>query len=338
MDYKKNILVTGAGGFIGHHLVKRLKNDGHRVVGCDWKFPEFETSLADAFFNVDLRNKDLTERVFQAGGQFDEVYSLAANMGGMGFIENYKAVIMRDSMLISINVIEAARKYGSRRLFFSSSACVYNTDLQKDTDNPSLSEDMAYPAMAEAGYGWEKLYTEMMCEHFREDFGLDTRIARYHNVYGPLGTWRGGREKAPAAMCRKVCLAEDRGEIEMWGDGLQTRSFMYIDDCVEGTIKIMRGDYPHPLNLGSDNLINIIDLAKLTMSFEGKKLSIRHIDGPLGVRGRNSDNTLIRNTLGWAPSVTMEEGLEKTYLWIKSEIEKAGAMGKDVATTSYLPE
>ncbi len=333
-----NILVTGAGGFIGHHLVKRLKNDGHRVVGCDWKFPEFEPTSADAFFNVDLRNKDLTERVFQAGGQFDEVYSLAANMGGMGFIENYKAVIMRDSMLISINVLEAARKYGAKRFFFSSSACAYNTELQKDLDNPALSEDMAYPAMAEAGYGWEKLYTEMMCEHFMEDFGLETRSARYHNVYGPLGTWRGGREKAPAAMSRKVLLADAGGEIDIWGDGKQTRSFMYIDDCVEGTIRIMRGDYKKPLNLGSDVLISINDLAKLAMSFEGKQLSIKHIDGPLGVRGRNSDNTLISNELGWAPSITMETGLKATYEWIRSEIEKARARGETVSAVSYLPE
>lgn len=335
---KKNILVTGAGGFIGHHLVKRLKNDGHRVVGCDWKYPEFEPTLADAFFNVDLRDKHQTESVFQASGQFDEVYSLAANMGGMGFIENYKAVIMRDSMLISINVVEAARRFNARRLFFSSSACAYNTELQKDTDNPALSEDMAYPAMAEAGYGWEKLYTEMMCTSFREDFGLETRMARFHNVYGPLGTWRGGREKAPAAMCRKVCLAKDGDTMEIWGDGLQTRSFMYIDDCVEGTIRIMRSDYNQPLNLGSDTLISINDLAKLAMSFEGKKLNLTHISGPLGVRGRNSDNTLIKKVLGWAPSITMQTGMEKTYYWIQSEIQRAQARGEDVAIKSYLPE
>ena len=276
--------------------------------------------------------------MFQAGGQFDEVYSLAANMGGMGFIENYKAVIMRDSALISINVLEAARKYESRRFFYSSSACAYNTELQKKSDNPELPEDMAYPAMAEAGYGWEKLFTEMMCEHFREDFGLETRVARFHNVYGPLGTWRGGREKAPAAMCRKVILTEDGGEIDIWGDGEQTRTFMYIDDCVEGVLRIMRGDYHQPLNLGTDFLISINDLAKLAMKFENKSFSMKHIPGPLGVRGRSSDNTLIKETLGWAPSISLEEGLKKTYFWIKSEIEAARECGDTVDTKSFLPD
>lgn len=333
-----NILITGAGGFIGHHLVKRLKKEGHRVVGCDWKYPEFEPTDADIFFNVDLRFKEQVERVFESSGQFDEVYSLAANMGGMGFIENYKAVIMRDSALISINVLEAARKYSAKRFFFSSSACAYNTDLQKDLDNPALSEDMAYPAKAEAGYGWEKLYTEMLCEHFKEDFNLETRIARYHNVYGPLGSWRGGREKAPAAICRKVNLASDNGEMEIWGDGKQTRTFMYIDDCVEGTIRIMRSDYPHPLNLGSDYLISINDLAKLAMTFENKKLNIKHIPGPLGVRGRSSDNTLISEKLGWAPSISMKDGLKKSYFWIKSEIEKIRKSGEEIEVSSYLPK
>lgn len=333
-----NILITGSGGFIGHHLAIRLKKDGHRVVGCDWKYPEFDKVVSDAFFNVDLRDKGKTERVFESGGQFDEVYHLAANMGGMGFIENYKAVIMRDSALISINVLEAARKYGAKRFFFSSSACAYNVDLQKDPDNPALSENMAYPANAEAGYGWEKLYTEMLCRHFMEDFGLETRVARYHNVYGPMGTWRGGREKAPAAMSRKVALAQEGTDIEMWGDGKQTRSFMYIDDCVEGSLRIMRSDYSEPLNLGSSRLISINDLAKLAMSFENKKLEVRHIPGPLGVRGRNSDNALIKKTLGWEPEISLETGLKKTYFWIKSQIEKAGASGKKIESTSHLPK
>jgi len=333
-----NILVTGAGGFIGHHLVNRFKKEGRRVVGCDWKYPEFDPIVADAFFNVDLRFKDKTERVFESGGQFDEVYHLAANMGGMGFIENYKAVIMRDSALISINALEAARKYGAKRFFFSSSACAYNVDLQENLDNPALSEDMAYPANAEAGYGWEKLYTEMLCEHFSEDFGLETRIARYHNVYGPLGTWQGGREKAPAAISRKVALTPQGAEMEMWGDGKQTRSFMYVDDCVEGTIRIMRSDYNKPLNLGSNRLISINDLAKMAMSFENKNLKIRHIPGPLGVRGRNSDNTLIKKTLGWEPTIPLETGLKETYFWIKSQIEKAGASGKEIESTSHLPK
>ncbi|VAX24662.1 dTDP-glucose 4,6-dehydratase [hydrothermal vent metagenome] len=333
-----NILVTGAGGFIGHHLVKRLKKDGHRVVGCDWKHPEFEPTHADMFFNVDLRSKDQTELVYQSGGRFDEVYSLAANMGGMGFIENYKAIIMRDSALISINVLEAARKYEARRLFYSSSACAYNVELQNQTDNPALSEDMAYPAMAEAGYGWEKLYAEMLCEHYTEDFGLTTRIARFHNVYGPFGTWRGGREKAPAAMCRKVLLTEDNGEIDIWGDGIQTRTFMFIEDCLDGVLQIMRGDYPHPLNLGTDYMISINDLAKLAMSFESKNLTLKHVPGPLGVRGRSSDNTLIKKVLGWAPSIPLEQGLKENYFWIKSEIEKARARGETVEARSYLPD
>jgi nucleoside-diphosphate-sugar epimerase len=324
----KNVLVTGAGGFIGHHLVKRLKREGHRVVGADWKYPEYEPTLADAFFNVDLRFKDQAERVFESSGRFDEVYHLAANMGGMGFIENYKALIMRDNTLISTNVLEAARRYTARRLFFSSSACAYNTDLQKDLNSPELSEDMAYPANPEDGYGWEKLFTERMCRHFREDFGLETRIARYHNVYGPLGTWDGGREKAPAAICRKVILAEPHGKIEIWGDGLQTRSFMYIDDCVEGTVRIMRSDHPDPLNLGSDRLIAINDLAQMVMSFENRRLTLKHVKGPLGVRGRNSDNTLIKKVLGWAPSLPLDEGMRQTYYWIKEQLQSRGSRGE----------
>ncbi len=331
------ILVTGAGGFIGNNLVKRLKTDGHAVLAADWKFPEFEDSPADTFFNVDLRNKDEVEAVFRSGGRFDEVYSLAANMGGMGFIENYRALIMRDSALISINVLEAARKFQARRFFFSSSACAYNTELQKDLDSPALSEDMAYPALPEAGYGWEKLFTELLSEYFREDYGLQTRIARYHNVYGPFGTWRGGREKAPAAMCRKVLMAPPGGEMEIWGDGKQQRSFMFIDDCVEGTIRIMRGECPHPLNLGSAELVTINQLAETAISFENKNLTLKNIPGPLGVRGRNSDNTLIKKELGWAPSIPLAEGLKKTYFWIKLEMEAALKRGETVETSSQKP-
>ena len=328
------ILVTGAGGFIGHHLVKRLKSDGHRVVGCDLKYPEYEPSPADDFVIADLRIKDQVDQIFKDSDRFDEVYHLAADMGGMGFIEANKFVIMRNSGLISINVCEAARAYKAGRLYFSSSACVYNADYQKSPDNPALSEDMAYPAMAEAGYGWEKLYTEMMCEHLTEEFEIETRVARYHNVYGPLGTWRGGREKAPAAMCRKVLEANDGGEMELWGDGEQTRSFMYIDDCLEGTLRIMRSDHREPLNLGSDQLISINDLARMAMSFEDKSVTIRHTPGPLGVRGRNSDNTCITQVLGWAPTITLETGLRKTYSWIKSQMEETGHIAnRDVAGT-----
>ncbi|PIQ96140.1 MAG: NAD-dependent dehydratase [Nitrospinae bacterium CG11_big_fil_rev_8_21_14_0_20_56_8] len=332
------ILVTGAGGFIGHCLVKKLKADGETVIAADWKYPEFERSPADRFFNVDLRYKEETEAIFRSCGQFDEVYNLAANMGGMGFIENYRALIMRDSVLISTNVLEAARKYQARRFFYSSSACAYNTELQKDLNNPALSEDMAYPAMPEAGYGWEKLFSELLCQYFREDYGLVTRVARYHNVYGPNGTWRGGREKAPAAMCRKVILTASKGEIEIWGDGKQQRSFMFIDDCVEGTLKIMRGDYPHPLNLGSDELVEINHLADIAMSFEKKHLTKKYIEGPLGVRGRNSDNSLIQKVLGWRPSISLNTGLEKTYFWIKGEIETLRAQGVGLEASSEIPE
>jgi len=333
-----NILVTGAGGFIGHHLVKRLKKEGNSVVGADCKYPEFEKTQADIFFNVDLRSKNETESIFQSCDLFDEIYSLASNMGGMGFIENYKAVIMRDNALISINTLEAARKYKSRRLFFSSSACVYNTDFQKTTNNSLLSEDMACPAMPEDGYGWEKLYTELMCKHFQEDFGIDTRVARYHNVYGPLGVWFAGREKAPAAICRKVILAEIDGEIEIWGDGNQTRSFMYIEDCLEGTLKIMRGNYSDPINLGSDRLISINDLVDLASSYENKKLKKIHIPGPIGVLGRNCNNDLIKKKFGWAPSFPLEKGLKETYFWIKKQIEKLKNNGKPVVVSSYLPD
>ncbi len=332
------ILVTGAGGFIGHHLVKRLKADGNWVVAADWKHPEFEPSPADVFFNVDLRRREQVHAIFRGSGRFDEVYSLAANMGGMGFIENYRALIMRDSALISINMLDAARRYGARRFFFSSSACVYNTQLQAGLDGPGLTEDMAYPALPEAGYGWEKLLAELLNGYYREDYGLETRIARYHNVYGPLGTWRGGREKAPAAICRKVIVAEQNGTIEIWGDGRQQRSFMFVDDCVEGTLRIMRSEYPHPLNLGQDEMVSINGLAELAMSFEKRNLAIKPVPGPLGVRGRSSDNRLIRKVLGWAPQVPLEDGLRETYSWIKSQVESARKRGEDLQASSVIPK
>ncbi|MDH3377069.1 MAG: NAD-dependent epimerase/dehydratase family protein [Gammaproteobacteria bacterium] len=331
-----NVLVTGAGGFIGHHLVRRLKSEGHYVVGADRKAPEYEPSAADRFFNVDLRFKNQAELAFQSVGKYDEVYMLAANMGGMGFIETHKAEIMYDNTLISLNSLECAKNFGSGRVFFAGSACVYNTDLQTDHKSGGLSEEMAYPARAEPGYGWEKLYTEMLCQHYREDFGLETRVARLHNVYGELGAWRDGREKAPAAICRKVIMADRGGEVEIWGDGGQSRSFQYITDCIEGITRIIRGDYPHPLNLGSDQAVTINELFGLAMDIEKKQLTVSHIDGPLGVRSRNSDNSLIKKELGWAPSVPLERGLRNTYFWIKEQIEHCRSGGDIVDAASTL--
>jgi len=321
---QKKVVVTGAGGFIGHHLVKYLVKRGYTVRGVDIKLPEYEPTAAHEFELLDLRR---WSNCLQATRGVSEVYALAAEMGGIGFIETHKAEIVRDSSLINLHTIEAARLNGVQRLLFTSSACIYPGYLQKDADVKPLREEDAYPADAEDGYGWEKLYMERTCRHYREDFGLETRVVRFHNIFGPLGTYDGGREKSPAAICRKIALAEDGGTIEVWGDGKQTRSYCYIDDCVEGIYRLMRSDYPHPLNLGQDRLISINELVHMVAEIAGKKIYLKHdLTKPQGVRGRNSDNSRLREVLQWEPSVSLETGLANTYEFIVGELEKTGRL------------
>jgi GDP-D-mannose 3',5'-epimerase len=316
------VLVTGAGGFIGHHMVTFLVRRGYWVRGADLVQPQYAPSDAQEFLTLDLRR---WENTLAATADVDEVYHLAANMGGIGFIETHKAEIMRDSSLINLHTIEAARVSGAKRFFYSSSACVYPGYLQHSADVTPLKEEHAYPADAEDGYGWEKLFMERQCRHYREDFGLETRVARFHNIYGELGTYDGGREKSPAAICRKIALAEDNGEIEIWGDGEQTRSYCHIEDCVEGIYRLMRSDYPDPLNIGTDRLVTINELADIVTRIAGKDVRRRYdLSKPQGVRGRNSDNSRLRSVLGWEPRISLEDGLARTYTWICSELEKSG--------------
>ncbi len=319
MNKQKRILVTGAGGFIGHHLVKRLKRDGYWVRGADIKYPEYEDSAADEFEILDLRKYE--NCLLATRGGVDEVYNLAADMGGIGYITAFHADISRNNILINAQMLEASRQNGVSRFLFSSSACVYNQAKQKDPDVKPLREEDAYPADPEPGYGWEKLFAEELCHYYYKDYGMETRIVRFHNVYGPLGTYDGGKEKAPAAISRKVALAQVNDEIEVWGDGEQTRSFMYVDDCVEGLIRIMASDYRDALNLGTDELITINGLVDLVAKIAGKHIAKRHnLTGPQGVRGRNSDNTLLLKVLGWEPSIRLEQGLGITYPWIASQV------------------
>ena len=319
---KAKVLVTGAGGFIGHHLVNFLEQQGYWVRGVDLKRPLYAPTQAHEFLMLDLRR---WENCLLAMQGIDEVYALAANMGGIGFIESYKADIVRDNTLINTHTLEAAHVMGVRRLFYSSSACIYPQYLQATPDITPLKEDDAYPADPEDGYGWEKLYTERMCRHYREDYGLETRIARFHNIYGPLGTYDGGREKSPAAIARKIALAADGGTIEVWGDGEQTRSYCYVDDCVQGIHRLMRSDYPDPLNIGRDQLVSINGLVHLVAEIAGKTIYRQHdLSKPQGVRGRNSDNTRCKEVLGWAPQINLEDGMAKTYHWIHDELVNAG--------------
>lgn len=322
MDGRGLVLVTGAGGFIGHHLVKYLKRRGYGVRGVDIKYPLYDPTEADEFEILDLRR--WPDTLLAARG-VTECYHLAANMGGIGFITSYKAEIMRDSALINLHMLEAARLNGVEKFLFTSSACIYPGYRQNTPDVTPLKEEDAYPADAEDGYGWEKLFTERQCRHYYEDYGLLTYVVRFHNIYGPLGTYDGGREKSPAAICRKIALAEDGDEIEVWGDGKQTRSYCYIDDCVEGICRLMQTEHHAPINLGSDRLVSIDELVDIVARIAGKSIRKRYdTTKPQGVRGRNSDNTRLRQVLGWEPRVPLEEGLAKTYQWIHGQLAARG--------------
>jgi nucleoside-diphosphate-sugar epimerase len=318
----KTALVCGAGGFIGSHLVNRLKREGFWVRGVDLKFPEFGETTADDFVIGDLRDPHIAREIFDR--KFDEVYQLAADMGGAGFVftgEN-DAEIMHNSAMINLNILEAAWRRNSRRIFYSSSACMYPAYNQEDPDNPNCAEDSAYPAAPDSEYGWEKLFSERLYLTYARNRSMVVRVARYHNIFGPEGTWTGGREKAPAALCRKIASAPVGGEIEIWGDGKQTRSFLYVDECVEGTTRLMRSTFAGPVNIGSEEMVSIEQLAKMIMQLANKPLRIRYIPGPTGVRGRNSDNRLVRARLGWAPSQPLITGLDVTYDWISRQLQR----------------
>ncbi len=324
MSYTKHVAVTGAGGFIGHHLTKYLVARGYYVRGVDLKYPEYERSPAHEFEILDLRRFD---NALIAVRRMDQVYHLAADMGGIGYIENNRGVIVRNNTLISLHTIEAARVHSVERLLYTSSACVYPGYLQNSENVTPLKEEDAYPADAEDGYGWEKLYTERVCRHYTDDFGLETRVVRFHNIFGPLGTYEGGREKSPAAICRKVALADDGGVVEVWGDGKQTRSYCYIDDCVEGIYRLMQSDHRNPINLGQDRMISINELVDMVARIARKTIQRAHdLNAPQGVRGRNSDNTQLRKVLNWEPHISLENGLERTYQWIEGQLKSAGRM------------
>lgn len=316
----KRALVCGAGGFIGSHLVKRLKSEGYSVTGVDLKRPEFSPTAADEFVVGDLRDPVLVEKLVSTG--FSEVYQLAADMGGAGYLftgEN-DADVMHNSAVINLNVLHSCTRRKPERIFFSSSACVYPQGNQTDPSAPTTAEHSVYPADPDSDYGWEKLFSERLYSAFGRNYGLSVRIGRFHNVFGPEGTWTGGKEKVPAATCRKVASTPEGGEIEIWGDGEQTRSFLYVDEALEGVRRLVASDVTEPLNIGSDEMISINGLADMVMRIAGKKLKVKHLPGPLGVRGRNSDNTLIRKLLGWAPDYKLEKGMRQTYEWIESQV------------------
>ena len=318
----RRILVTGAGGFIGHHLVTALKRQGHWVRGVDLKRPDYTTTDADEFELLDLRR---WPDCLEATRGVDDVYALAADMGGMGYISQHHATILHNNVLINTHTLEAAHRNGVDRYLYTSSACVYPEYRQTEADIQPLREEEAYPAAPQDAYGWEKLISERLCHHYHEDYGTDVRVVRFHNIFGPLGTWDGGREKAPAALCRKIAMAKLTGqhEIEIWGDGEQTRSFCYIDDCVEGLMRLMESGHVEPLNLGQDRMITINGLADIIAACAGVEIETRHVPGPVGVRGRNSDNTRLREVLGWEPRISLEDGLARTYAWIEAQVAES---------------
>ena len=317
----KNALVLGAGGFIGSHLVKLLKDEGYFVRGVDLKYPDFGKTKADDFLILDLRDQINYPQIFDR--VFDEVYQLAADMGGAGYIFSgiHDADVMHNSAMINLNTAHFGQRAGMKKIFYSSSACMYPEYNQLDPENPKLSEESAYPAAPDSEYGWEKLFSERLYLAYNRNYNLQVRIARFHNIFGIEGTWQGGREKSPAALCRKIAAAPDGSSIEIWGDGKQTRSFLYIDECIEAVRRLMASDFMGPVNIGSEEMISINEFAKLIMDVAGKKLTITHIKGPLGVRGRNSDNRLIREKLGWAPQAPLRDGIEKTYRWIAEQVK-----------------
>jgi len=321
-NQQRTALVCGAGGFIGSHLVKRLKKEGYFVKGVDIKYPEYSETAADDFELADLRDQLVCQRLLRT--PFDEVYQLAADMGGAGYIftGDHDADVMHNSAAINLNIAYYGHLGGVKKIFYSSSACIYPAYNQEDPNNPKCSEESAYPAAPDSEYGWEKLFSERLYLSFFRNYGLQVRIARFHNVFGPEGTWTGGREKAPAALCRKVVEAKNGGEIEIWGDGKQTRSFLYIDECLDGIRRLMDSDFIGPVNIGSDEMISLNELAEMIMKIAKKKLTIKHIKGPLGVRGRTSDNKLIKKKLHWKPTMKLKEGLAKNYRWIEAQVKK----------------
>lgn len=329
----KTAVVLGAGGFIGNHLVNRLKNEGYWVRGVDLKLPEFSTTQADEFIVGDLRKVEFVSKVLYGPDQrsisgkdsinpFDEVYQLAADMGGAGYIftGEHDAEVMHNSALININVAEIARTHGARKVFYSSSACMYPEHNQLDPENPNCKESSAYPANPDSEYGWEKLFSERLYLAYNRNYGLDVRVARFHNIFGTHCSWNNGKEKAPAAVCRKVAEVQDGGEIEIWGDGKQTRSFLYIDECIEGVRRLMDSDFVNPVNIGSEEMVTINQLVAMAADIAGKNITVKHIDGPTGVRGRNSDNTLIYEKIGWKPTQSLAVGLAETYKWISTQV------------------
>jgi nucleoside-diphosphate-sugar epimerase len=320
----KKALVCGAGGFIGGHMVKRLKAEGYWVRGVDIKKHEFYDVPADDFVIGDLTDPVVADAVVDAN--MDEIYQFAADMGGAGYIftGEHDAVVMHNSALCNLNMVEQAARKKVGKIFYSSSACIYPETIQTDPENPGLKEEFAYPAQPDSDYGWEKLFSERLYAAYARNYGLEVHMARFHNIFGPEGTWCDGKEKAPAAMCRKVAEIENGGEIEMWGDGMQTRSFLYIDECLEGVRRLMKSDCMEPINIGSDEMISINGLAEMAAEIAGKKITIHHIPGPTGVRGRNSENTMIREKLGWAPSKPLRLGMEKTYAWILQQVKSSG--------------
>lgn len=322
----RKALICGAGGFIGSHLVKRLKQDGYWVRGVDLKYPEFSPTAADDFVIADLRQRESWERILDI--HFDEAYQLAADMGGAGYIftGDNDSHVMHNSAMINLHMADFGVKKKVRKIFYSSSACMYPAYNQEDAQNPKCEESTAYPAAPDSEYGWEKLFSERLYFAFARNHGLDVRVARFHNIFGPEGTWQGGREKAPAAVCRKVAEQKDGGEIEIWGDGEQTRSFLYIDECVEAVRRMMDSAFQGPVNIGSEEMVTINQMASMITEIAGKNLAIKHVAGPTGVRGRNSDNALIRAELGWEPTIRLQQGLATTYTWIDAQVLAAATV------------